>query len=141
MQQPDLKKLNALIDALPNGMRTDWQGTNHYEISGDDEPFWLDIADAFALRSDISSTEEGKRVGLIMDAAAALKNEVPLLLKMWESLLGDAIVAELLERAFEDLPEDHPRYNELKRIPHLIKHRRFPYGYSGPVSDQSPEEK
>ena len=71
-----LKRLAELAAKLPDELRADWDGTNHYELTtgtGDDY-WWLDVADAIGIDSgvDVSATEEGKRLGLLLDLAEAV---------------------------------------------------------------------
>ena len=72
-----LFKLRELASKLPKGLQSDWQGTNHYELTapcGDNDYFWLTLRDdswyEFAPDSDPSESQDGKRVGLLMDIAA-----------------------------------------------------------------------
>ena len=76
-----------LAATIPAGAKADWRGTNHYEIHTDDEVWWLDLWDAFVAPGrdlqgirDLQGTEEGRRVGAVMDAACAFREAVPALL-------------------------------------------------------------
>lgn len=69
-----------LVDELPAGLRSDWIGTNHYELTSDNpyEYWWLDIPDVFAKADgNWSSTGDGQRLGLIMDIAVAAQDVLP----------------------------------------------------------------
>ncbi len=66
------KKLLALARLLPPHLFSDWKGTNHFELTDRSDGrgwFWLDLNElGTELRDD---TEQGRRVGLLMDVAAA----------------------------------------------------------------------
>lgn len=61
-----LAKLAELARGLPKGLSADWNGSNHYEMhqNGRDY-FWLMVEGEFNC-----DTEDGKRMGLMMDIAA-----------------------------------------------------------------------
>ena len=85
----DLKKLKELVATLPAGLRADWDGTNHYELQtpGGDDFYWLVIPDVFSPRiGDWSTTEEGKRLGAVLDFACAMRAALPELLEEVEKL-------------------------------------------------------
>lgn len=70
-----LQKLLELIAHLPPGLRADWDGTNHYEMTtsfSDIDYWWLDLSDYLVQDFD-SATEIGKRVGLLLDLAESAK--------------------------------------------------------------------
>lgn len=80
----ELTELLALVAQLPKGLRSDWDGTNHYEMtqSGNKEEsyWWLDLSDYLnwdsitkVLGQDFSDTEDGKKIGLLMDIAVKVK--------------------------------------------------------------------
>jgi len=58
-----------LVRTLPPGLRSDWDGTNHYELQTAEEPFWLDVAEGVGH----SQTEQGQRLGLVLDIVAETK--------------------------------------------------------------------
>lgn len=62
-----LDRLKELAAQLPPKLGSDWDGTNHYELtcSGPEGYFWLMVRN---FDSD-SDTEDGKRMGLLMDIA------------------------------------------------------------------------
>lgn len=66
-----LERLRQLAAKLPKGLSSDWDGTNHYEMtSGGKEYWWLflsDVAESFG--PSPMETESGKRLGLLMDIA------------------------------------------------------------------------
>lgn len=83
MSEPDMKPadpapagwrsmdtLKELASKLPKGLRSDWDGTNHFELtsSDSDDYFWLMVGDG--LCGCTCEDEFGKRFGLIMDVAA-----------------------------------------------------------------------
>jgi len=68
---PEMQYLKELVAKLPPGLRSDWEGTNHYELtcSLPDEFWWLCLPTGSV--GNVSATEEGKRLGLLMDIAVA----------------------------------------------------------------------
>ena len=77
----ELKRLIELGEKLPKHLRSDWE-TNHFELtsSQEDDYWWLILADLFRETYKDESpceSEYGKRVGLIMDIAAALQEALP----------------------------------------------------------------
>lgn len=67
----NLEEALAAAAKIPACARADWDGTNHYEISTD-EPLWLICSEVFVgPPRDISASEEGKRMGAVLDAACA----------------------------------------------------------------------
>lgn len=70
-----IRELLELIQKLPEGLRSDWDGTNHYELTSGvkDDYWWLDVPDVFVFRDNWSANEDGQRLGLIMDIAAKAK--------------------------------------------------------------------
>lgn len=81
----ELKRLIELGEKLPKHLRSDWDGTNHYELTSsarEDNYWWLIMGDLFRdLPKDVipCDTEDGKRLGLIMDIAVALQESLPAL--------------------------------------------------------------
>lgn len=59
------ERLEKLVDQLPSKLDADWDGTNHYELhdSRGEKYFWLDVEDGIGG----CETEEGKRLGLVLD--------------------------------------------------------------------------
>ena len=76
----NLRLLLDLASDLPKGLRADWDGTNHYEMTAptDDGGYmWLKLEDLMWENGDISDTQIGYRTGLLMDIAEALKAAEP----------------------------------------------------------------
>lgn len=76
---PELTKeqrdeLRKLVSRLPRGLRSDWQDTNHFELTdGSDDYFWLDLSElVYPREANPCESELGRRVGLMMDLAAWL---------------------------------------------------------------------
>ena len=67
----EFKRLRELAKRLPNGLGSDWDGTNHYELTtpAGREYFWLMVGDGINGLENPCETEQGKRLGLIMDIA------------------------------------------------------------------------
>jgi hypothetical protein len=65
-------RLKKLASKLPSGLRSDWQHTNHFELTTADRNsyWWVDLADGMLPHIDNWKTEEGKRRGLMMDVVA-----------------------------------------------------------------------
>lgn len=66
-----LDRLRELAERLPRGLRSDWQGSNHFELATDDPAhsfWWLSVGDGLPA-PDPANTTEGKRFGLLMDVA------------------------------------------------------------------------
>lgn len=89
------KNLALLLDLasdLPEGLRADWKGTNHYEMTAptdDDGYFWLIVDDFFHLdwaeaETPRDTTVTGERLGLLMDIAAVLKAAEPELKRLFD---------------------------------------------------------
>lgn len=74
-----IDKLAELVAKLPEELRSDWDGTNHYEMSGNKTRYnwWLDVAEVFQDEEEPSTTVVGKRLGLIMDIAVAAQKAMP----------------------------------------------------------------
>ena len=69
----ELNELLELIEQLPEGLRADWNYTNHYEMTSSEEGkfWWLCLGGYIA---DINcQTEDGKKIGLLMDIAEKAK--------------------------------------------------------------------
>jgi len=80
------KNVALLLDLasdLPEGLRADWDGTNHYEMTAptDDGGYWWltldEIIHSENFNDDPSSTVCGERLGLLMDIATVLKATEP----------------------------------------------------------------
>lgn len=67
-----IDRLLELIALLPAGLRADWDGSNHYELTAiEAENFWwLELGEIADLHSE---SETGRRVGLLLDLAEAAK--------------------------------------------------------------------
>lgn len=66
-----MSKIAALAAQLPTCLRSDWDHTNHYELTSTapNDYFWLDVADVDFRHGSPCETEPGKKLGLIMDIA------------------------------------------------------------------------
>ena len=75
----NLRLLLDLASDLPEGLRADWDGTNHYELTApadDGGYWWLTLAEMIHnenFHDDPCLTVCGQRLGLLMDIAEALK--------------------------------------------------------------------
>ncbi len=73
-----LAALLKLAENLPREMGSDWDGTNHYELTSTAKgtPYWwwslTEIESP--LESNTCETDAGKKLGLIMDIAATVSN-------------------------------------------------------------------
>lgn len=69
-----LAKLRKLAERLPSKLNSDWDGTNHFELQdmgGGKDFWWLDMSSfVYGMDENPCESEEGKRLGLIMDIAA-----------------------------------------------------------------------
>lgn len=70
-------RLKELMGQLPKGLRSDWQETNHFELTSavKGEHFWLNLSEpGGTIDSPFMDfqTEQGRRVGLLMDIAEEL---------------------------------------------------------------------
>ena len=64
-----------LAEQLPRDLNSDWKDTNHYELTSGtaDNYWWLMAGDGIEdIDGNPCETEDGKRLGLIMDIAAAV---------------------------------------------------------------------
>ena len=85
MEAAKLEAIRArhAVCPIPELAQADWGGTNHYEI-GDprakppESYWWLDYIDE-AVKAG-SHTEEGKRLGAVLDYACAYRRDVGALL-------------------------------------------------------------
>jgi len=72
------KRLEAC--PIPENAEADWRDTNHFEIqvrSDVDDFWWLDVFDV----PQDSSTEDGRRLGAVLDYACAYRRDVGVLLE------------------------------------------------------------
>jgi hypothetical protein len=68
-------RLSELAKGLPKGLRSDWDGTNHFELTSDAEEYWwLFLLEGLDDIDDPMESDRGKRIGLIMDIAAEVAN-------------------------------------------------------------------
>lgn len=71
-----LANLSKLAESLPEDLASDWDGTNHYELSDtspgeDDGPYyWMILTPMVEEVEDPCNSVFGRRVGLLMDIAA-----------------------------------------------------------------------
>lgn len=81
-----LVQLIKLSEQLPEGLRSDWVDSNHFELTcHSDDHFWLELAGLFLFHGgDWCRLELGKRIGLVMDIAAKLKEAEPILRQLCE---------------------------------------------------------
>jgi len=94
MNTKKIEELLKLIAQLPEGLRADWKGTNHYELqdtSIEGDFWWLCLGEFFSWdrvlkaypeERDFSKTEYGQRIGLLMDIAVKAKEAEEELLLM-----------------------------------------------------------
>lgn len=79
----ELKELCELAEKLPDKLLADWRNTNHYELTSDevDGYWWLVVRGALPRVEGKMpcETEEGKRLGLLLDIAEKLKKAEPIL--------------------------------------------------------------
>lgn len=66
------ERWKEIADRLPEGLRADWQKTNHFELSTLSEPFWVEI-DGLSIDDLDYRAETGQRIGAVLDAAAEFK--------------------------------------------------------------------
>lgn len=85
-----VRHLLDLADRLPKGVRSDWRDSNHYELASAvwDGPYWWLCLDDYLLFADsdgspppdsaqFCETEDGQKIGLLLDIAEALKAAAP----------------------------------------------------------------
>jgi len=74
-----INHLMALAAQLPADLRSDWKGTNHFELTSSekDNYWWLDFPDINEELQDNNII--GQRVGLLMDLAVAAQQALPAL--------------------------------------------------------------
>lgn len=78
-----IAKLLELSKKLPEDLTSDWEGTNHFELTAPKEKnyYWWLVMSEVGPEPDSQSTE-GQRLGLIMDIAEVLKKAEPELKKL-----------------------------------------------------------
>ena len=83
MSPSPIAKLLALAEQLPNGLMSDWQDTNHFELTSDGDP-WIDLSEFFwdsgfgeYVPKNPCTSVDGKNIGLLLDIAEALKAAEP----------------------------------------------------------------
>ncbi len=84
-----LEKVRHAIGEIPEGVKADWDGTNHYEVTtpAGEQYWWLQVREALAdPKVDTSATEDGQRLGHLLDLACASRNVLPTLLKRLDCL-------------------------------------------------------
>lgn len=83
----EIEKFLELARKLPDGLRSDWDDTNHYELTTNSEDYWWLILYDCARHptqedpQNPCETERGKKLGLIMDIAEQAKKIEPILEK------------------------------------------------------------
>ena len=77
---------------IPADARADWDGTNHWEIQSathTDGFWWLILWDVFDGKdTDPSGTENGKRLGMMLDLACAARRDLPKALDALEAVMA-----------------------------------------------------
>lgn len=89
---PGIEEIRARLAActIPLDARSDWDGTNHYEITTEEGDayrnsfWWLNCIDE-AVR-DGCRTEDGRRLGAVLDYAAAYRRDVGALIEIIDGL-------------------------------------------------------
>jgi len=78
-----IQKLKELSEKIPPDLVWDWEGTNHYELTQPSGDYWwlmpLDVGgnhDTF-----LPDTEEGQRLGQIIEYAVLARKVLPEMLK------------------------------------------------------------
>lgn len=104
-----------MIGEIPEGIEADWDGTNHYEVTTPTKGqyWWLDLREALSdPKANISGTEEGRRLGQLLDLACASRNILPTLLKR----------LDCLEYALYTIAHDHREHAQLmdKKWGHVL---------------------
>lgn len=94
-----LAEIEAQAEAsgIPTDARTDWDGTNHYEIqtASADGYWWLICSEVFGQRTgDPSATEAGKRLGAVLDLAVASRVNVPRLCRALRACMRAGLTTE-----------------------------------------------
>lgn len=72
-----LGKLKELADKLPVGLRSDWEYTNHWELTGEGKDFWwLDLNSIAKPHNEEyfdANNPEHQKIGLLMDIAEEVR--------------------------------------------------------------------
>ena len=81
MTENEIDAIRKRLEAcpIPENAEADWRDTNHFEIqvrSDVDDFWWLDVFDV----PQDSSTEDGRRLGAVLDYACAYRRDVGVLL-------------------------------------------------------------
>ena len=83
---------------IPETARSDWKGTDHYEVQDpycETDYWWCIARDYFETIAD-STTEDGKRLGAILDYSVAYKPDVGYLIKQLRKVaISEALDAYL----------------------------------------------
>ena len=96
----ELQELLELIEQLPEGLKADWEGTNHYELTSSKEGnFWRLCLGSYVAAMDYINclTEDGEKIGLLMDIAEKAKAAEKILRKvvLVEKKSTDELLAKL----------------------------------------------
>ena len=87
-----LEAIKERLATIPEGVTSDWRGTNHFEIHTAQETFWLDLHEdlewMFSKPDNWCETDCGKRLGLVMDTFAAYKPDLRDLLAVADAAIG-----------------------------------------------------
>lgn len=89
--------IEGILRDVPRKLVADWDCTNHYEIhdteSGSDDFFFICLADYMNDCYLNRDTEEGKKLGQILDMAAALPDAMTIIRQLLEQkkILQDAL--------------------------------------------------
>lgn len=98
MNTEELEKLSQ----IPEGLKSDWLGTNHYEITDPNglEYFWLIVPEIFLDRNRcVSDFDDGQRLGLILDSFV----KIPDLVKQLQAETQRADKAEEMVLAYSEI--------------------------------------
>lgn len=73
-------RLIEIIKRLPKGLRSDCQGTNHFELHTPEHPFWMTMDDIFHELKELKGLNAQGGVGVplaeVFDAACAARELV-----------------------------------------------------------------
>jgi len=111
-EKDGIEELLTLAKQLPANLRSDWDGSNHYELQ-DSNPygdwFWAMLADGLPLGANNCESEYGKRIGLVMDCVAMLsKLEVQSQIAETATLTARVKELEAAIDAEPELPDEMP---------------------------------